>query len=89
MVEVVWEAYVIILPVSGVRPLSLVILSSLSLPPFLIFTSRFSRRMRACLCAGLSSIADIVDGRRVFCFGGVGLPSMRWDDRAFNVRGEG
>lgn len=48
---------------SGVRPLSFVIFSSLSVPPALIFASRFSRLMRACRCAAVSSPASaILDG---------------------------
>ena len=40
---------------SGVLPLSLVILSNLSAAVPVILASRFCRRMRACRCAGVSS----------------------------------
>jgi len=43
---------------SAVLPLNLVIWASLSDPPALIFASLFSRRMRACRCAGVSSAAS-------------------------------
>jgi hypothetical protein len=51
---------VVDLLISAVRPLSLVILSSRSLPPALILASRFSRRRRACLCPGDSSASDML-----------------------------
>jgi hypothetical protein len=44
----------------GVRPLNFVIFSSLSVPPALILASRFSRRIRACRCAAVSSPASAI-----------------------------
>lgn len=48
------------IPLAGVRPLILVILSNRAVPPSLILASRRSRRRRADLCAADSSGADII-----------------------------
>lgn len=45
---------------SGVLPLSFVILSSRSCPDALSLASRFSRRMRACRCCGVSGSSLIM-----------------------------
>lgn len=54
----------IVLLLSGVLPLSLVILSNLSVPEPVIFASRFCLRILAWRCAGVSSVSAIVWSKR-------------------------
>lgn len=59
-----------LIPLTGVRPLKLLILSNRADPPALIFASRRSRRRRAACCAGDSSVDMMLD------FGLYGLSTM-------------
>lgn len=54
-----------LIPLTGVRPLKLLILSNRADPPALIFASRRSRRRRAACCAGDSSVDDMNAGFRI------------------------